>query len=348
MSACIADFEDPIELFLRRCGWADAERVVLAGDASARQYHRLVAVARGTAILAQSPYPEIDLVPFVRIGRWLAQLGVSTPRVLADAGVDGLLLLEDLGDRTFSRLLEEGVEAEPLYAMAVDLLINLHRRVTSSSLAAIDLPVYDPALFIQQVMLFADTYAAVAMGRLLRPGERAALESAWWQVVPDACSGPLSFMHRDFHVDNLMHLEGRRGLAACGVLDFQSAGVGPVGYDLVSLIEDARRDVPNALAEAMVARYRRAFPEAEADSFTAGLDVLGAIRHTRVIGIFTRIALREGRRQYLRHMPRVWRMLEDRLASPALAPVRAWFDSHLPPDRRTGLTIPESVPWQVP
>lgn len=348
MSACVADFEDPIELFLRRHGWADAERTPLAGDASARQYLRLVRPGGGTAILALSPFAEVDLVPFVRIGRWLTGLGVSVPRILADAGDEGLLLLEDLGDQTFAWLLEAGAEAESLYALAVDLLVDLHRRAAGPALASVPLPVYDAGLFIRQVMLFADAYAPVALERPLRTRERWALERAWWQVVPAACAGPHAFMHRDFHVDNLMRLDGRSGLAACGVLDFQSAGIGPVAYDLVSLIEDARRDIAPELARAMVARYRSACPGLDAAGFAAALDVLGAIRHARVLGIFTRIALREGKRRYLGHMPRVWRLLEGRLASPALAPVRAWFDAHLPPERRASLVIPETVPWKVP
>lgn len=350
MSACIADFDDePTELFLRRHGWGGAARSVLAGDASARQYLRLSRVGAGTAILAQSPYPEADLIPFVHIGRWLGQLGVSVPHVLADAAADGMLLLEDLGDQTFSRLLDQGSGADDLYALAVDLLVDLHRRVGATSVPrTLPLPVYDAGLFIRQVMLFADAYAPVALERPLRTGERRSLERAWWQVVPAACAGPQSFMHRDYHVDNLMRLDGRRDLAACGVLDFQSAGIGPVAYDLVSLIEDARRDVPGPRGEAMVARYRAAFPDLDGDRFAAALDVLGAIRHARVLGIFTRIALREGRRHYLGHLPRVWRLLEGRLARPALAPVRAWFDALIPPDRRAPLVIPETVPWKVP
>lgn len=331
-----------IDDFLAAEGWADARRVALAGDASARRYRRLHRDSGPPAILAESPFPDADVVPFVQIGRLLAELGFSVPAILAERTGAGLLLLEDFGDDTFSRLLARAEPAPPLYELAVDVLIALHRRFHPALAAGIDLPLFDPARFIEQVMLFADAYLPAAFGRAPTAAERAELEQAWWAVVPAACAGPQSLILRDYHVDNLMWLESRPGIRACGLLDYQSAGLGPVGYDLVSLIEDARRDVPEMLGQAMVERYLAEFPEIDRAAFTASCDVLGAIRHARVIAIFTHIAVRQGRRGYLVHLPRVWRMLERRLAKPALAPVAAWFDRFLPDDRRGSHVIPEA------
>ena len=135
-------------------------------------------------------------------------------------------------------------------------------------------------------------------------------------------------MLRDFHVDNLMGLPGRPGIAACGLLDFQDAVAGPAAYDLMSLLEDARRDLEPGLVQAMLGRYRDAFPDLDLDSFEAAYAILAAQRHAKVIGIFTRLSVRDGKPGYLVHIPRVWRLLEAALEHPALAPVRNWFDRH--------------------
>jgi hypothetical protein len=139
---------------------------------------------------------------------------------------------------------------------------------------------------------------------------------------------------RDYHVDNLMVLEERSGVAGCGLLDFQDAVVGPRSYDLVSLLEDARRDIPVQLIAAMLARYLAAFPDLDPAAFRASFAILGAQRSAKIIGIFTRLCRRDGKDQYLRHIPRVWRLLEGGLAAPELAPVKAWFDEVLPPGER--------------
>lgn len=327
--------------FLARHGLATAERRPLAGDASARRYERLRGADGRRLILADTPFPGDDLVPFIAIGDALARLGFSVPAVLAAEVDDGLALLEDFGDGTFSRLLEAGEDAQALYALATDVLVELHRRFQPADAAGLTLPAYDAALFVEQVMLFADTYVPVATGRPLAAADRSALESAWAGVIAEACAGPVSLLLRDYHVDNLMRLP-RPGVAAAGLLDFQNAGLGPVAYDLVSLLEDARRDVSSELAARMVERYVSAFPDLDRAAFRRAFAVLGAVRHARIVGIFTRLALRERKRAYLVHLPRVWRLLEGQLAKPDLGPVAAWFDRHLPPGLRADFVIPET------
>jgi len=330
---------------LSRHGWGEARRHALAGDASARRYERLTAPDGGTIIFARSPSPYTDIVPFIKVGGVLERLGFSVPAILAAEAEQGLMLVEDFGDDTFSRRLDAGDDAQGLYGLAVDTLIELHRRFRPVDGAGLALPYFDAAMFIDQVMLFADTWLPLAFGRPASPGERAALEAAWWQVVPGACRVPSSLLLRDYHVDNLMLLPSRHGIRACGLLDFQNAGLGPVTYDLVSLIEDARRDVPTTLGNAMTERYLAAFPDLDRDTFLSSADVLAAIRHTRIIGIFARLAVQENRCSYLRYLPRVWHWLEGRLARPALAPVAAWFKSNLGPGQRAGLSLgPEAVP----
>lgn len=333
--------EGRIEDFLAAHGWGRARRSPLAGDASARRYERLEDGSR-RAILMDSPVPAEDVVPFVTVAGLLARAGLSVPGILAGAQEDGLLLLEDFGDDTFSRLLEAGEDAAGLYGLAVDALILLHRHFDPSDPAAAALPLYDEATFLDQVMLFADAYLPAAFGRPASPSERSALEEAWATVLPAASIIPRSLLHRDFHVDNLIRLPGRPGSTACGILDFQGAGIGPVCYDLVSLLEEARRDVPAPLAAAMTERYLTAFPALDRAAFDEACAVTGAVRHARIVAVFARLWTRDGRAGYLRHLPRVWRLLEARLAHPALAPVRLWFDRHLSPASRAPLFASEA------
>jgi aminoglycoside/choline kinase family phosphotransferase len=318
--------------FLRACGWDRAEREVLAADASFRRYDRLRRQGE-RAVLMDAPPPKEDVRPFIAIARHLTGLGYSAPLLLAENPEAGLLLLEDLGDATFTRLLAEGEDEAALYRLAVDLLIDLHRQAPPAGIAP-----YDSERLLAEAMLLVDWYVP-AIGRDLDSEARQTYVEAWRQALPLAGGVPDCLVLRDFHVDNLMRIEGRRGVAQCGLLDFQDAVVGPVTYDLLSLLEDARRDVSPQVAASLRAHYRQAFPALNAAAFDASWACLAAQRHTKVIGIFTRLARRDNKPDYLRHIPRVWRLLEAALAHPGLAPVADWLSRHLPPGQR-GLPAP--------
>ena len=321
--------EGEIVRFLADAGWGRAERRAMGADWSARRYERLRLDGRN-AILMDAPGPAAAQVPpFLRVGAILADLGLSAPSVLAADPPRGLLLLEDFGDRPYSALLDAGVEPWlPLYERATDVLVAVHRRFDPA--AAPDLPRYR-GLFLEQVMLFADAYAPAALGRKLEERERAGLVDAWRAVLEGAYAVPDSLLLRDYHPGNLMDLAGRDGVRACGVLDFQDAGVGPVTYDLLSLLEDARRDVPENIRTAMTERYLTAFPGLDRGAFAASYAVMGAQRHARIVGRVAELAAASSARQ-LDFLPRVWGQLKAKLAEPALAPLRAWVDTHLPPD----------------
>jgi aminoglycoside/choline kinase family phosphotransferase len=145
---------------------------------------------------------------------------------------------------------------------------------------------------------------------------------------------PPTLVLRDYHVDNLMLLPNRPGVRGCGLLDFQDAVTGPPGYDLVSLLEDARRDIPGPLQQAMTERYLTAFPALDRSAFSRSAAILAAQRNCKILGIFTRLWKRDGKRQYLAHIPRVWRLLEADLGHPALGPIARWLDRHMPPETR--------------
>lgn len=324
--------------FLAAHGLADAAIAPLAGDASARRYRRLTPPGGGSLILVETPAPADDLLPFIAVGALLEGLGFSVPAVRIAAAQTGLAVLEDFGDATFSRLLDAGADPWPLYELATDVLVALHRGFDAA--AAPPLPLYDARLFVGQVMLFADVYVPAATGRTPTDAERAALEAAWTAALEPVCAGPCSLLLRDYHAENLMRLD-RPGVRAAGLLDFQSAGIGPTAYDLVSLLEDARRDVPDALAAAMIARYLERVGDGDGTAFRHAYTVLGAVRHARVLAVFTRLAA-AGKTQYRRHGPRVWRLFERHLAHPGLAAVAAWIDRHLPPAARAAFFHPES------
>lgn len=325
----MAEREGLIRDFLEGAGWGGARRLALAGDASFRRYERLEEGGR-RAVLMDAPPEHEDVRPFSDLSAHLLRLGYSAPRVLSANLPGGLLLLEDLGDDTFTRLLAAGADEAGLYRLAVDLLIDLHSREHA---VPPWLPPYDDARLLAEVMLLPEWYAPEALGAPLSPSARAEYERLWRELFPVARTVPDTLVLRDFHVDNLMRLP-RPGLAACGLLDFQDAVAGPLPYDLMSLLEDARRDVDPVLAATLRERYLRAMPGLDRAAFGASWAVLAAQRHAKVIGIFTRLWRRDGKPQYLRHIPRVWRLLEQALAHPELAPMRAWMDLHLPPEIR--------------
>lgn len=326
----MADRSKDIVRFLDDHGWRSAARCPLAGDASFRRYERLRRNG-DRALLMDAPPPQEDVRPFMTVAALLRRLGLSAPEVQAADAAAGLLLLEDLGDETYTRVLRNGGDEAALYALAVDVLIALHQRFDD---AADSVPPYDDARLLDEAALLVDWYLPAMRGAEASAAARAEYLDLWSGVFATARAVPTTLVLRDYHVDNLMHLPERDGVAACGLLDFQDAVIGPSSYDLVSLLEDARRDVPAALTRKMLDRYLDAFPALDGDAFRASYAVLGAQRSAKILGIFTRLDRRDGKPVYLEHIPRVWRWLEQDLGHPALTAVRDWIDRELPADSR--------------
>jgi aminoglycoside/choline kinase family phosphotransferase len=303
------------QAFLARHGYGRARRTPLAGDASARRYERLTG-GPTPAILMHSP-PQIGVEPFRSVARWLHACGMSAPEIIATDAEIGQVLLEDLGDDLFSRVLARDGDEASLYAAAVDLLLDLQRRPPPP-----DLPAYDDAKLLAEALLLTEWYApdAPADGYL----------AIWQALLPWVRVGAACLVYVDDHADNLLWLPERQGHRRVGLLDFQDARLGPPAYDLVSLLEDARRDVPPALAEAMIARYLAARPDLEPEAFRTAYAVLGAQRNAKILGLFTRLARRDGKTAYLALLPRVRAHLQRDLAHPILAPLQAWFAEHAP------------------
>jgi aminoglycoside/choline kinase family phosphotransferase len=290
--------------FLAAHGWADAAPTPLAGDASARRYWRL---ARGTAraILMDNP-PGIadDPVAFANIANHLAGMGLSPPRIFAADLPRGLLLIEDLGDAVYDRVIAEDPALErPLYEVATDTLAHL---------AAHPAPPGLPDLTAQE---WAQAAALVADGLPGQAPDRDGLVDALTAAMLEHADGPRVLILRDFHAQNLIWLPDRQGLARAGLLDFQLAQMGQPGYDLVSLVQDARRDVSPETAAAMMRRYADAMGLTSPEARFA---VLGTQRALRILGVFARLAAEQGKRQYLALVPRVQAQLQACLAHPAL------------------------------
>ena len=327
-----------IDAFLTACGWADAERAPLAADASFRRYSRLARNGT-TTMLMDAPPPQENVRPYLAVARHLRALDFSAPAILGAEEETGLLLIEDFGDGTFTRLLAKGDDERALYAMAIDVLIALHRRFDAAH--APWLPPYDDTRLLNEAALLVDWYLPAITGQPTPAGLREAYLDLWRGLLPVARAVPDSLVLRDYHVDNLMRIAGRDGLAACGLLDFQDAVLGPVTYDLVSLLEDSRRDIAPDLVKVMYARYCAAFPSLDRAAFDASFVVMGAQRHCKVIGIFTRLCRRDRKPRYLAHIPRLWRLLDGNFRHPVLAPVKAWLDRNIPQELRH---IPAEMP----
>jgi aminoglycoside/choline kinase family phosphotransferase len=318
--------------FLEASGWSGVRPTPLAGDASFRAYYR---VRRGpdSAVVMDAPPPQEDVGPYVAVAAILRGLGLSAPEVLAENRAEGFLLIEDFGDDTYTRLLARGADERDLYALAIDTLAALQRPVEAGG--APDLPPYDMMRLLGEAALLVDWYMPAVLGAPIASTVREEYLGLWRAVLPQAIA-PFrpTLVLRDFHIDNLMRLHGRAGVRRCGLLDFQDAVCGPPSYDLVSLLEDARRDVSEGLCRAMTERYLAAFPALDRAAFGRSADILAAQRNCKILGIFTRLWKRDGKPGYLAHVPRLWRLLDRDLRSPALGDIARWIDRHLPPAAR--------------
>ena len=314
--------------FVADAGWEGAEIVPLAGDASFRRYFRVV---RGdeSAVLMDAPPPHEDPRPFIAIAEHLSGQGFSAPEIYARDLDRGLVLIEDFG----SERMREAIGLFPtqetsIYEGVVDLLVELHGH------KAAPIRAYDRQEYQRETALFTDWYCP-AIG--IEHVDVDAFIAAWDEVLAPVLAQqevPVTVL-RDYHAENIMLLPERSGSARWGLLDFQDALAGHPAYDLVSVLEDARRDVPPVIEAMMLDRYCGA--RGYGDDFRNAYWILGAQRNTKIIGIFTRLSKRDGKHHYLDFLPRMWGLLERDLEQPMLAPVRAWFDLHIPTNKRAVL-----------
>jgi hypothetical protein len=311
--------------FVARAGWADAAIAPLPGDASFRRYFRLLRAKEDgdgeSAMLMHAPPPHEDPAPFLHVARWLGDNGLRAPAILAEEAAAGWVLTEDFGnDRMRDWLDLNPAHERAAYEAAVEALVTLHR-VPAGPFAP-----YDMAVYAREVALLTEWYCPAQGLEVDVAGYAAAWEEALAPLL--ARQNPGVTVLRDYHAENIMLLSGQPG-APQGLIDFQDALVGHPAYDLVSLLQDARRDVSEELETAMLLHYAHHAGVAD-EEFLADYALLGAQRNAKIVGIFTRLDRRDGKPRYLEMIPRVWDALERDLAHPALEPVARWFDANVP------------------
>lgn len=314
-----------LDEFLESAGWGGAEVEPLAGDASFRRYFRVRAQdengAARSAMLMDAPPPHEDPGPFLDVGTWLAEHGHRAPSIHAEDRARGLVLIEDFGNDRMRDWLDDNGHAErETYERAIDTLVRL-RQSPPGPFAPYDLDTYQ-----REAALFTEWYCPAMRLEVDAEGYRAAFEEVLRPMLPRQKPGVTVL--RDYHAENIMLLEGGQQ----GLIDFQDALVGHPAYDLVSLLQDARRDVSPELERAMLDRY---LSQVDADEhFEADYARLGAQRNAKIVGIFSRLWKRDGKPRYLAFIPRVWEALERDLKHPALAPVGEWFAANIPQEIR--------------
>ena len=343
-----------VRSFLDQTGYGEVPRRRMEGDASTRVFERLILDdhtdvlmnaprrADGPPVRNGKPYSAIahlaeDIVPYVALAQGLRDRNLSAPTILQADLDHGFLVMEDLGN-------ERIVAGEPpapiaeRYEAAVDLLISLHRRKLPERLPVAShveyhLPHYDIDAFLIEAELLLDWYLTASQAKVA-DRVRDEFVGLWREALKPAVEAPPTWVLRDYHSPNLLWLPDRESVARIGILDFQDAMMGPPAYDVASLLQDARVDVPESLEVALLSRYARARlydQRFDAPAFARLYATLAAQRATKILGIFARLNRRDGKPQYLRHIPRLLRYLERSLAHPDLAPLRAWYAANLPP-----------------
>lgn len=355
--------------FLRQAGWGNTAQESLPGDASTRRYVRVRDGGRTALLMDQPQDAEAPAAPanasaeerralgynavarlagadcerFIAAAEFLRAQGLSAPEIYAADPAKGFVLIEDFGDTLYADVLSRGENEHALYASAIDALAKLHEADAPSSLPrGKALHAYDETALLAETDLMAEWFLPLALGRKPHSGEAEEHRGLWRNVLQKVANVPPVFVHRDYHAQNLLWLPGREGSARVGLIDFQDAVAGTKSYDLISLLEDARRDVSPELAESMTRRYISA-TGANDEAHRAEMAVMAAQRNAKIAGIFARLYLRDSKPRYLSYLPRVWNYLNRDLAHPALAPVRAWYDKTIPMEHRGTPKIGETV-----
>lgn len=330
--------------FLAAAGQSAAALEALPVDASFRRYFRLHGTGR-PMLLMDAPPPKEDVRPFIRIAQHLHALGLSPPAIYEHDDEQGFALIEDFGEETYTRLLEAGVAEAPLFHAATEALITLHTHPDGSSVEALS---YDSAKLLDEATELPEWYGLAIDGKMLPADATATFTGLWRDVLNGMPPAENGLVLMDYHVDNLMRLPNRTSAAACGLLDFQDARIGPKPYDLMTLLRNERRGIDPALSDALYDHYIATARPADPDGFGLWYRVLAAQRYTKVLGRFARLTLRDSRDGYLRYLPRVVPLLADALdAEPLLWPIRDHLGSILPDWKIAPPNDPEGVRRRV-
>ena len=353
------------DAFLRDAGLGEARRQRLAGDASTRSYERLFLADGSRRIFMDQPPVESAVCPpeadaqtrrdlgynalarlaagrvdaFVAVAGWLQQAGLSAPQVDAFDVTQGLAVMEDLGDDLFGARIAAGADEGPLYEAAVEALVHMQSTPVADRLGTdvgLDWPLlaYDALALQTAADLLPDWLPALRPQVRIDAAARADWEALWRPILARGEAGASVFCHRDYHVENLLWLPEREGVARVGLVDFQDAVLAHPAWDVSMLLHDARRDVSPALSDRMLQLYLDRSRYADDLPFVADFHALGALNICRIIGVFARLVRRDGRPKYEAFLPRMWAYLDRCLADPGLADLRVWLDACVPAEAR--------------
>jgi hypothetical protein len=360
-----SDREEVKLAFLREAGLSRAQRHPLPGDASTRRYERLVLEDGSTLMLMDAP-PSAESAPcppqatpaerklagynamarlaagrveaFAACASFLRSRGLSAPEIVALDAPQGLAVTEDLGDNLFARLIEAGANESELYFAAVEALARLHAEAPPAAIGGegLDWPLlaYDELALKTGADLFVEWFPRYDPRVKLDDAAVTEWAELWAPLQKRAADGASVFTHRDYHAENLLWLAGREGPARVGMIDFQDAVRAHPSWDLHSLLQDARRDVSPELEAASLDRYFSLRPGVDREAFMADYVSLAAMNEARILGIFARLIVRDGKPRYGAFMPRMWRHLARNLTAPGMEGVKAWFERHVPEEVR--------------
>ena len=317
---------ETIARFLQNTDWKDASISPLAGDASMRKYQRLGPCKNGRIAVLMDADPELgnDVTPFIKITDFLRGTGLSAPEIYVANQVDGLLILEDLGDDLFAKVVvDEPALEQPLYSAATDLLFHLHQATPPP------LVPYDANIMTQMAVLAFDWYQ-LGSKDAVNHEQRNTFKTAFSEALDTDIAAPSVLIQRDYHAENLIWLPHRKGNEQVGLLDYQDAQLGHPAYDLVSLLKDARRDVPKSTEAAMIERYIEISGIKEND-FRNAYHLLGLQRNLRILGVFARLSMHFGKPSYVDLIPRVWDFIQRDLNEPINARFAKILNEALPP-----------------
>jgi aminoglycoside/choline kinase family phosphotransferase len=349
--------------FLAKAGLGEARREPLAGDASTRAYARLYPTNGPSLIFMDQP-PSQETAPcppdaspeqraalgynamarlaagrveaFVDVASYLTSLGLSAPQVVASDAPQGLAVLEDLGDGLFARLIEQGEDEGPLYDAAIDVLVQLHKTTPPDVLpGGWPLLTYDDVALKTGQDLFPQWFPNYRPGLVFDDQALIDWDAFWAPVRARGEAGASVFCLRDYHAENLIWLPERQGTARVGLLDFQDALRAHPVWDLSMLLHDARRDISPALEAACLGRYLSLAQVKDPAAFLADYHALGALNIVRIIGIFSRLVIRDGKGRYAAFMPRMWCYLDRCLKTPGMSELKAWFYANVPVEARS-------------
>lgn len=325
----------PAATFLARHAHNNTKLETLPSDASPRSYIRLLGEDK---LLMEDRTDPVGFASFIRLARHLTGLGLSAPRVFGTAPSIGLALIEDFGTVTYGNLLEAGHDETSLYELAIDALVHLHAHPQSTEVTT---PTYDLDLLLQEISIFSEWFVPEFAPCVDVPRFDTAFRALWRAALAPVIDAPTALVLRDFHIDNLMLLKGHDGVKACGLLDFQDGVLGAAEYDLMSLLQDARRDLADGLENTMLKRYLAAIPPAcgTRDEIMKRYHLLAAQRHTRIAGLFPRLNKRDGKMGYLQFMPRVMQQMQAALIDADLPEIADFIDTNLPGWRDAGATM---------